>query len=226
MTGVEILRQILGELEGIPDPMVFTGGLVLPLYFERSPALRLRPTIDADAVVGCASYARWADLQARLMQRGFVPVSDQEAPICRMRTPQGHLLDVIPTEASVLGFGNRWFRQGFDEAVSASLGEGKAIRIFPAPLFVAAKTEAFRDRGKLDPWLSHDLEDVLTLIECRPSFLEEVRREDGELLDYLAAFATELLALERIDELIESHLRASAEPIRTVLERISRKFAA
>ncbi len=66
--------------------MVFTGGLVLPLYFERQPSDRLRPTFDADAVVACSSNARWAGMQAQLMQLGIMPPN----------TPRSHLPDEDP----------------------------------------------------------------------------------------------------------------------------------
>lgn len=222
MTGAEILREVVRELGGLHEAMVFTGGLVLPLYLERPPTLRLRATDDADAVVACSSYPRWAALQAQLMQLGVMPVSEQEAPICRMRTPQGHLLDVMPTDPAVLGFGNRWFQEGFEKAIAAPIGNGIEIKIFPAPLYAAAKAEAYRDRGKQDPWVSHDLEDFLTLVDCRPSFPEEVARAERELLAYLAGFAAELLAMDEIEELVDAHLRARVDEVLATLEQLSR----
>lgn len=221
MTGAELLSEVVRELGPLHDMMVFTGGLVLPLYFERQPHLRLRPTIDADAVVPCASYPRWAALQAELMNRGIMPVSDPVAPICRMRTPKGHLLDVMPMDPAVLGFGNRWFRLGFERAIFSSVGQGVTIKIFPAPLYAAAKAEAYRGRGKQDPWSSHDLEDFLTLLACRPSLPAEIAGEGPELRSYFAEFGAELLALARIDELIDAHVREHVAEILAALHLLS-----
>lgn len=221
MTGLELLREIAAELGNLHEEMVFTGGLVLPLYFERQPNERLRPTFDADAVVACSSYARWAGMQAQLMQRGIMPVNEPGAPICRMKTPKGYLLDVMPMDPDVLGFGNRWFQPGFEQSIPCGLGEGLSIKIFPAALYAAAKAEAFRDRGKDDPWLSHDLEDFLTLLACRPRLLTEIELADQELRAYLEDFARELLALDRIDEVIDSHVRRDAEEALAALEAIA-----
>ena len=48
------LRKIVRDLGAFADVVVFTSGLVLPLYLTRRPILRFRPTLDADAVVACA----------------------------------------------------------------------------------------------------------------------------------------------------------------------------
>lgn len=221
MTGVEVLRGVVHDLGPFHDEMVFTGGLVLSLYFELEPSTRLRPTYDADAVVACASYTRWAALQAELMKVGILPVSEPDAPICRMRTPKGYLLDVMPLDPGVLGFGNPWFRPGFEKAIAQPLGEDVTIRIFPAPYYVAAKAEAYRDRGSNDPWLSHDLEDLLTLIAYRPSLPAEVVQQDAELRAYLVSFAAGLLSLDRFEEIVDAHVPDWSDEVRAVLAKIA-----
>lgn len=221
MTGLELLREIVAELGGLQEDMVFTGGLVLSLYFERQPSDRLRPTLDADAVVACSSYPRWAGLQAQLMQLGLMPANEPGAPICRMKTPKGYLLDVMPMDPDVLGFGNRWFQPGYERAISYALGEGVSIKVFPAALYAAAKAEAYRDRGKDDPWLSHDLEDFFTLLACRPSLLVEIENAEAELREYLERFARELLAMDRIDEVLDSHVRGDADEVLAALKAIA-----
>ena len=135
-----MLREVIRDLGDFHHRMVFTGGLVLPLYFERRLTLPVRPTRDADAVVACATYLAWSRLQADLGAIGTRPVADDpEAPICRMRTVGGYLLDLMPTDPGVLGFGNQWFGQGFEQAIEKGLGDGTTIRIFPPPLYFAAK---------------------------------------------------------------------------------------
>jgi hypothetical protein len=206
VTSVEILRAVLQDLGELQARMVFTGGLVLPLYLQRTPALRLRPTKDADAVVGCTTYVEWMGLQAELMASGTLPVADPDAPIWRMRTPGGYLLDVMPFEPAALGFGNRWFRGGFERAVPADLGLGTTVRIFPPTLYAAAKGEAYNDRGQADPWTSHDLEDLLTLVACRPSLPDEIALESESLRRFLAEVATNILAIDQVDDLIAGNV--------------------
>lgn len=61
-------------------------------------------------------------------------------------------LDLVPLDEKVLGFANRWYRVGFD----------------------ATKFEAFKDRGNNDVYLSHDLEDIMTVMEGRSSVAQEM----------------------------------------------------
>jgi len=46
------------------------------------------------------------------------------------------------------------------------------IRVVTAPYFFATKIEAFKDRRRRDFWASHDLEDLIFLIDGR-SIVEE-----------------------------------------------------
>ena len=46
--------------------------------------------------------------------------------------------------------------------------------VVTAPFFVATKLEAFRGRGRGDYTNSHDLEDLLTVIDCREAIVSEI----------------------------------------------------
>ncbi|MNT46163.1 hypothetical protein D3C72_1827900 [compost metagenome] len=194
----------------------------MALYLERKPVFRIRPTEDADAVVACVNHREYVALQTELGQVGVRHLDDDsDAPMCRMRTASGHLLDLMPWDPTVLGFGNRWFRQGYESAITQSVGNGLDIRIFTPPLYAAAKAEAFRDRGWDDPWSSHDLEDFLTLVACRPSLLTEISGVDDELRGYLSTFAAELLKLPRFDEMVSGHVGELAERTMASLEKLA-----
>lgn len=43
-----------------------------------------------------------------------------------------------------------------------------------APYFLATKFEAFKDRGHNDVFVSHDLEDILTVVEGRANLVQAV----------------------------------------------------
>lgn len=62
-----------------------------------------------------------------------------------------------------------------------------AIRIPPAPVFLATKWEAFANRGRGDLLASHDLEDVITVVAGRPEIVGEVRASRPDLRLYLAS---------------------------------------
>jgi hypothetical protein len=86
VTGLELLQAIAKELGTFTDRLVFTGGLVLPLYLTQRPRLRFRPTRDADVVVACSSHRAWLALQDELKTIGVRPFAEApDAPICRMR---------------------------------------------------------------------------------------------------------------------------------------------
>src|SRR5260221_10778552 len=71
-------------------------------------AAAVRPTLDVDAIVAIASYAEFTLLENRLRELGFRESRAEGAPICRWL--HGDLiLDLMPTDASILGFSNRWY---------------------------------------------------------------------------------------------------------------------
>lgn len=112
------------------------------------------------------------------------------APICRWRTPEDIAVDVMPAEGSVLGFSNRWYGAIVERPVKVQLSPSLSISIPTAPLYVAAKWEAFLDRGADDPLISPDLQDVISVVAGRPEIVAEVQQSPAELRDWLAdAFA-------------------------------------
>ena len=48
------------------------------------------------------------------------------------------------------------------------------MRHLSAPHFLATKFEAFKDRGQNDVYLSHDLEDIMTVMEGRATVAQEM----------------------------------------------------
>ena len=70
---------------------------------------------------------------------------------------------------------------------------GMDIRLITAPVFVATKFEAFHGRGGNDYLASHDLEDIITVIDGRPGLTQEIDQVDAELGRYLAAEINALL---------------------------------
>ena len=92
----------------------------------------------------------------------------------------------MPTESSVLGFSNRWYPLAVETAQTRTLPSGTAIRLIAAPAFMATKFVAFADRGNNDFMASHDLEDIVNLIDGRPELIDEVAQSQADLRSYLA----------------------------------------
>ena len=93
----------------------------------------------------------------------------------------------MPTESSVLGFSNRWYPLAVETAQTRTLPSGTVIRLISAPAFMATKFVAFADRGNGDFMASHDLEDIINLIDGRPELIDEVAQSQASLRNYLAA---------------------------------------
>jgi predicted nucleotidyltransferase len=84
------------------------------------------------------------------------------------------LFDLMPTDPGVLGFSNRWYPEAMKTAMRMRLSDRIEIRVISGPAFVATKLEAFMSRGGGDILSSHDLEDILNVVDGRPSIVEEV----------------------------------------------------
>ena len=80
----------------------------------------------------------------------------------------------MPVDAAVLGFTNRWFRAACETASDLDLGDDVTIRLVTAPLLLATKIEAFLDRGGGDFAVSHDLEDLLSVVDGRAEVVDEI----------------------------------------------------
>lgn len=67
------------------------------------------------------------------------------------------------------------------------------MRVVTPALFVATKLEAFRKRGRGDVFASHDLEDIVTVIDGRPEIVADVGAAALEVRAYIASDVRSLL---------------------------------
>jgi predicted nucleotidyltransferase len=174
------------------DRVVFVGGCATGLLLSDAGLINVRATEDVDAIVEVASLARYHALAEELLQRGFKQTMADNTPPFRWFW-QRMQLDLVPLDEKVLGFANRWYRTGFEAAVTAELEPGLTLRHLSAPYFLATKFEAFNDRGNNDVYASHDLEDILTVIEGRAELVDEMAPAPAELRHHVAACVAKLL---------------------------------
>ena len=109
----------------------------------------VRATRDVDVIVQVVSLGQYHALERQLEQTGLRHDRSPEAPVCRWLAG-GALLDVMPTDKAVLGFGNRWYEEAVRTAFQYILPSGTPILLISAPVFIATKLEAFADRGEGD----------------------------------------------------------------------------
>ncbi len=187
VAAAKLLKPLLNEL-------VFVGGAVTGLLVTDDASAELRTTLDIDAIAEITSYAEYNAFADRLRPLGFKEDVTKGAPLCRWVHDSGTILDVMPLDAKILGFSNRWYRAALDSAISHRLTAALEIRIVTAPFFLATKVEAFKGRGKRDFLGSRDLEDLVSVVDGRPALVAEVRREPSELRDYIRREVARLLS--------------------------------
>jgi predicted nucleotidyltransferase len=162
-----MIRHIAGRLGHLRERVVFLGGAATALLITDTAAPDVRVTIDVDVIVEVASRVEYHRLADSLRIAGFQEDIREEALLCRWLIDE-IALDVMPTDTEILGFSNRWYPSALQFATMHVLAGEMAIRLVTAPYLLATKIEAFYSRGNSDFIASHDLEDIITLIDGRP----------------------------------------------------------
>ena len=192
MNSLEMITVVARRFGTLRDEVAFIGGATT-FFLLTDPAYpQVRQTLDVDVIVEIASRMDYYKLEERLRSLGFTQVVGENEPVCRWMV-EGVMVDVMPTDAGILGFSNRWYSDALTCAKIMNIAENMDIRLVTAPYFLATKMEAFRGRGKGDYFTSHDMEDIVTLIDGRKETVEEVNNSDPELKTYLAAKFSEIL---------------------------------
>lgn len=139
-----------------------------------------------------------------LRSKGFQ--HDRQSGIVWPFTVQGITVDVMPIDESILGFSNRWYEEGFREAVPFQVDADYTVRIFSAPYFIASKLEAFKGRGKLDGRTSHDFEDIIYVLNHRSTIWDEMEAAPTSVRSYLKNEVRALVAHPYLKEWIAANL--------------------
>jgi len=217
----ETVAHALGSLK---EDLVFVGGCAVGLLITDDARPPIRATRDVDLVAEVATRVDYYALAERLRKVGFQEhIGDVN---CRWRY-KDLLVDVMPTDESILGFSNGWYVHAVRQATRFDLPTGTQIRLVSPPLLVATKIEAFYGRGNDDYGGSHDIEDIINLVDGRPELPEEIERSEPELRDYLRAEIDDLLSNRSFVDTIPWHFgpdRTNQARAPVVIERL-RKIA-
>ena len=119
-------------------------------------------------------------------------------------------IDVMPTDEAVLGFSNRWYRPAIASARRVRLGE-LTVKLIAPVYFVATKLEAFHGRGRGDHSASHDLEDLITVVDGRPELVDEVGRGAEDVRSYVAGELGTLLNTRAFVDALAGFLLLASE---------------
>jgi predicted nucleotidyltransferase len=217
---LDLLRAMAIALGQLRERLVFVGGCATGLLLTNPAAAGVRPTGDVDAIIEVASLAGYHALHPLLAERGFIQTMEDNTPAFRWFWNRLQL-DLVPVDEHVLGFANRWYRPGFAAAVLTELAPGLTLRHLDAPHFLATKFEAFNDRGGRDVYLSHDLEDIVTVVDGRAELADELVRADAAVRAHVVSQMQSLLAHPELRNALPGIV---TQPIRAgvVLDRLQR----
>ena len=196
----------LGPL--LPE-VVFVGGCATSLLITDPGAAPTRKTYDVDVIAEIVSYADYIAFSERLHALHFSEDTSEGAPVCRWRHGS-MILDVMPLDAAILGFSNRWYASALQTAFETPLPGGLTIRAIRAPYFLGTKIEAFRGRGKEDYFASHDLEDLVSVVDGRPTLLDELQEAPVELRFFIGEAIRGLVAESRFLDALPGYLLPDA----------------
>jgi predicted nucleotidyltransferase len=219
---LDTLERVANRLGALRWEVVFVGGAVSELLLSDPGAPQPRMTGDIDAVVGVTSLTDYYEFSSNLKAAGFVEDRSPDAPVCRWLV-DGTKVDLMPSDASVLGFSNRWYPDTLRHARTTRLRAGTEVRVITGPYFIATKLEAFSGRGRGDHAASHDIEDVIAVIDGRPELVAEVQASPSDLRAYLSQKFGSLLRDPRFLDGVPGHLppdEASQARLEIVLDRM------
>ncbi|MEX2540594.1 MAG: hypothetical protein WD314_02265 [Trueperaceae bacterium] len=134
-------------------------------------------------------------------------------------------VDLMPPDETILGFSNRWYYSIIEHAVPMALPGGTTIRLASGPFLIASKLEAFHGRGEGHYRYSHDIEDIIVVLDGRMEIVDEIRQAPSDVRSYLAAEFGKLLGDEDFVEGIGDHLlpdAASQQRTDIIRERMRR----
>ncbi len=188
----ELLFAVLDRLQELPHRFVLLGGSIVGLLVDHPELLDFRPTKDVDVLVEAMSRIEYTRLEEELRDHGFRHDISEGAPICRWVVGESAKLDVLPLDRSVLGFESKWFEEAWQHARELEF-EGRTMELITPVYLIATKLAAFESRGNGDFWASHDLEDIMIVIDGRSSIVEDVRQAGHLVRDYIATLLSDYI---------------------------------
>jgi len=202
---LDILIRTVERLGALSDEMVFLGGCATGLLITDTAAPPIRMTKDVDAIVHVTSLIDYYKLSDKLRAVGFKEDISDGAPLCRW-VVDDLILDVMPTDESILGFGNKWYQEAIQHAEPVSINENIRINMVTAPYFLVTKLEAFEGRGHGDYLMSHDMEDIIAVLDGRDEVVDELKCVDIKLRTEIAQQFEALLVDPRFVDAISGHM--------------------
>ncbi len=219
---IQMIIAVAKRLGDLRDKVVFVGGCATGLFLTDPAMPEVRATQDVDVIVEVVSRMAYYRLEEALRLRGFKQDMCENAPVCRWLIDRIKV-DIMPTQEEILGFSNRWYLPAIQNATPLQLEDDLTIKLVSPPYFLATKIEAFNGRGGGDYLASHDMEDIITILDGRPEIVKEIRGSADDLKDFLSRTFRAFLANAEFRESIPGHLspdRASQSRLPLLIKRL------
>ncbi|MBW2690946.1 MAG: hypothetical protein JRC99_13635 [Deltaproteobacteria bacterium] len=187
---------------------MFLGGAIVPLLLDNPGLADIRQTMDIDLAVDVVTRLDYSKIEEELIALRFAPDTSEDAPKCRWKI-DGLKVDVMPGKDPTGEWRVRWFDVALETAETRVVDDTPCF-IATAPSFIATKMEAFADRGKGDFLASHDMEDIIAVIDGRASLEADVRASSNALRTYIADTMAAYIENEAFLESLSGHLPPDA----------------
>ncbi len=202
LISISAVAQVAAALKNLKEKMVFVGGAVLSLYTDDPAVDEVRPTDDIDMTINIVNLSQWEKLQDDLIMLGFHPDPFGHA-ICSYKY-RDIPVDIMGIEDGPFGPSNHWYKPGFENLWKVK-AKDQEINILSAPYYLATKFEAFSNRGK-DYRTSHDIEDIIYLIDNRTTIVEEVRACDQKIKMFIKQEIQQIINRGLLTEVFIAHI--------------------
>lgn len=222
-SNLAMLENVARKLGDLNNEVVYLGGCATALFINDPLSLDVRPTLDVDCIIDVVSLGQYYKFESKLNKQGFKKSMEDDI-ICRWHYDD-IILDVMPTDEKILGFGNLWYKEALEHAISHQISDDLIIKSVIAPYFIATKIEAFRTRGNNDLLGSHDFEDIITVIAGRVEIAEEIASVNNNLRIHLKQFFEEMLRNDQFELVLPGHVSdgpVTIQRVQTVKSRIKK----
>ena len=194
------IARVVRRLEPLETRMVFLGGAIVTFLVDYPDLIDVRQTMDIDLAVEVVTRLDYSKIEEKLIALHINPDTSEGAPKCRWII-DGFKVDVMPGQDPTGEWRVRWFDVALETA-ETRIVDDTPCPIASAPSFIATKMEAFADRGNGNFLASHDIEDIVTVIDGRASLDAEIRASSNSLCTYItdtmAAYIRNVAFLESL----------------------------
>ena len=219
---IRMIIHVAKRLGDLRDKVVFVGGCATGMFITDPAMPEVRVTQDVDVIVEVTSRMEYYRFEEELRSRGFKQDMSENTPVCRWLVDVIKV-DIMPTQEDILGFSNRWYLPAIKNADLIELENELTIKLVSPPYFLATKIDAFNGRGGGDYMASHDMEDIITILDGRPEIVSEIRSSSDDLKDFLSRTFRILLVNDEFLDSIPGHLspdRASQTRLPLLIKRL------